>query len=676
MGLAHLKAIEEHVSVSCNCPHPPLKELVFGDGILKGSTPFLLACHFGELDSVKHMIKTWQVDVQAAGTYYLDTTSLKKLKKRIERASPLFVAAFRGHSRIVSHLLEEGADVSARTVNARSARYDDLSPLYGAVAQSSHYNYYKNPNPREYHREKAAIILSLLNFGAEVNVDSFRPSDGRPMWVMSCGAEATVALVNHGLDLNRRDSEGGSLLKKWCNDLQQVNNTDVVFALIKLLLEKGADPLAPDIYGLSPLLYVATHFYCRPATWTVLDLFLEKIERDGGVGNLEKLVHALELIGARILLKTDQASSLFPKAFEYWRRALRLRLQMQAESSSDPHLNNNLIEKKSEIAETVGWRTMEELENVIQHPSKYLIQSVLIQLKITSRTGNWDVVRSVIRGFNENTFFPSANQLEKVIGLEIIYSAMLDTILLFDPTEADLWSEAANLIFSVVETFVCFAQISPVIPTYDLVEKALRLIVSSDGIRLANGSVAHHRYKMIILIFINVYICLRAKSKILEGGNSNYNNGSFVTLLRQLDPLLLGSMLLVACDPFEESHHKFSTIELLLEGRPDLGATIEDGGDCDGPLHLVARSDHEDSEAMGCLLLSYGAQLNRTNKAGMTAVDIWMERNSDESGLTRPLPDWCLAVPKLKFLCARVVRANEVPYSKLPNSLRRFVDKP
>ena len=65
MTTSRLKEIEDHISTSnsTGCLHPPLKklELIFkGDlekGPLKGSKPLLMACHDGELDSVKHILE-------------------------------------------------------------------------------------------------------------------------------------------------------------------------------------------------------------------------------------------------------------------------------------------------------------------------------------------------------------------------------------------------------------------------------------------------------------------------------------------------------------------------------------------------------------------------------------------------------------------------------------------
>jgi len=64
-----LDEIEEHISTSNQCHHPPLKDVVL-HGSLDGTTPLLLACWYGDLNRVKHIIENWGVDFQAAGVYY------------------------------------------------------------------------------------------------------------------------------------------------------------------------------------------------------------------------------------------------------------------------------------------------------------------------------------------------------------------------------------------------------------------------------------------------------------------------------------------------------------------------------------------------------------------------------------------------------------------------------
>jgi len=49
MNLARVLEIESHIS-SSSCIHPPLKDIVL-HGTLDGSTPLLVACQEGHLDS-------------------------------------------------------------------------------------------------------------------------------------------------------------------------------------------------------------------------------------------------------------------------------------------------------------------------------------------------------------------------------------------------------------------------------------------------------------------------------------------------------------------------------------------------------------------------------------------------------------------------------------------------
>jgi len=102
MELHQIKQIEDHVSShgSTNCPHPSLKDVIFG-GLLTGTTPLLLACHHGQLDSVKHLIENWGVDVRASAKYYSSNRIMCRGRTSFESATPLFVAAYCGYDHLV-----------------------------------------------------------------------------------------------------------------------------------------------------------------------------------------------------------------------------------------------------------------------------------------------------------------------------------------------------------------------------------------------------------------------------------------------------------------------------------------------------------------------------------------------------------------------------------------------
>ena len=70
MKLQNLKELEDHVLKS-DCPHPPnLKDFIFDGYVAFGTTPLILACQYGELDSVKYLIENWGVDLHALAQYY------------------------------------------------------------------------------------------------------------------------------------------------------------------------------------------------------------------------------------------------------------------------------------------------------------------------------------------------------------------------------------------------------------------------------------------------------------------------------------------------------------------------------------------------------------------------------------------------------------------------------
>lgn len=105
LGLHYfLQEIAKHPS-TCSCHRPSLRDLVFR-GSMDGTTPLLLACHHGDLQWVKRLVKTWNVDINASAVYYQQSDFF--LNDRWEKfcgATPVFVAAFNGHLDIVQYLV-------------------------------------------------------------------------------------------------------------------------------------------------------------------------------------------------------------------------------------------------------------------------------------------------------------------------------------------------------------------------------------------------------------------------------------------------------------------------------------------------------------------------------------------------------------------------------------------
>jgi len=111
MGIHHLLKLEEHVAAnSPDCPHPPLKDSFFNYPI-RGSSPLLLACYYGELASVERIVEHWKVDVNEAAIYYFDPFKKELVPCYLGKVTPLFAAAIKDHDDVVRYLVEKGASL-------------------------------------------------------------------------------------------------------------------------------------------------------------------------------------------------------------------------------------------------------------------------------------------------------------------------------------------------------------------------------------------------------------------------------------------------------------------------------------------------------------------------------------------------------------------------------------
>jgi len=187
--------IQDHKQHCINCNHGPLRDLVFS----KRTTPLIVACQYGELETVKIIVEDWGANVEATGVYYRDPKQVLTTEK-IDRAGPLFVAASCGHFDIVRYLVELGADVTATTISNSKPQYHGLTPFLGAFF--AHFD--SKSIAAGFHKKLTDIVMILLEAGAD---PSASPFDGTPIWSLyGCRVEPDLitALINHGLDLNQR----------------------------------------------------------------------------------------------------------------------------------------------------------------------------------------------------------------------------------------------------------------------------------------------------------------------------------------------------------------------------------------------------------------------------------------------------------------------------------------
>jgi len=216
-------------------------------------------------------------------------------------ATPLFVAARHEHFGIVQYLVGKGADVNGKGTCPKNI--PGPTPLQGVLCRS--YDSKIRANVK-------AIALLLLESGADPN-----PREGWPIWTYSmCDSAITTALVQHGLKLDQRTYNGDTILhqrvkKQWLIVKRRKLHREMAF--FKLLVNNGADLMARDSYGFTPILIAAAN-----GSWTGLDYMLERDD----IIRKEK-IDALEMAAARILSSNNWESDEQERALEYLRKALR-----------------------------------------------------------------------------------------------------------------------------------------------------------------------------------------------------------------------------------------------------------------------------------------------------------------------------------------------------------------
>ena len=115
---------------------------------------------------------------------------------------------------------------------------------------------------------------------------------------------------------------------------------------------------------------------------------------------------------------------------------------------------------------------------------------------------------------------------------------------------------------------------------------------------------------------------------------------------------------------------------------PDLHVDCNTG---DASLHFAAKlSDRKLGDAACRLLVGFGANLHQVNKAGKTALEMWIELNETEGDLFEEddkwssRPEWCRPVPTLLCLAARVIRVHKIFYidGNTPVTLHALIELP
>jgi len=394
----------------------------------------------------------------------------------------------------------------------------------------------------------------------------------------------------------------------------------------------------------------------------LLDVLLERND----ISRIEK-IEALELAGAAILSDIEYAS-LFPKAFDYWRKSLHLRSR---NTDGCGTIIKKLPENLMKTGRIVEWVTAEELESAIQNHSVHEIQSFLVLLRILSDRG-WDAVKSICADNIHDGILRICLLKFKgryVEWLHIKWS-VLETIRRFHPREEGLWATTLILIGDLLWTLSKLGRFHNPLLNANTIEISLALILATNQYHFDMSepvekshieSRNHHRFVM--LEFIEMLA--NQPHLINENGmellsklvsiNSKWRDGPGIPGL-----LLLHSACILG--------RSLATVDLLVRAGADPNAGDKINGN--GPLHFLAIFKPNDN-ARAQLLMDHGAHLDRVNNEGKTVAEVWMQSHAKKSSM----PSWLLEDSALRLVCrcARVIRSHRIPCAQLPPVLRNFL---
>ncbi len=646
MSLARVQEIENHIS-SQTCVHPPLKDLIL-HGDLDGSTPLLLACEEGHIDSVKRIVEDWGVNPREAAIYN------NFYGKKIGGATPLFVAAHKNHIHISQYLISRNADVSAMT--STNPSYYGMTPLQVAL------NYNSNAGQpfEDFCVERSAIVRLLLEHGA----DPFtRNPDGNATWD-GYDLYSTFALINYGINLDMRDSTGDTILHHWIHwsSLAEPNEKFFVDG-VHLLIAHGFDLTVRNNKGFTPILAAADELGSpyQSETLGIFELLMERDEIDPN----EK-IDAMELAGARLLRLTNAMDAEPEKAFHWWKKALRLR------ENEDNPISKTALQTSGHINE---WKTAQQLEEVIQDKSVWWIQGMLTILRIYADRGP-KAIQSFMKGVLPGGIYFGRVGLTHISDLKL---EILRVFLRFDPYDPQFWTYTKEVIQDLENKlpFLSTFRRDQPLPNVacGMIKEFFQLILAADP---EERLTLRLDYQFLLVLAGVPDLLVHEKIRMFLSKS-----------VRQKGGILLAE----AC---KDKDRKTLRFLLHLQVDPNSTAPRSRGN---RPLHIVGNlqehpmvlngelereqvsSEVEYTPAQ--LLFNYGADPHRKNNRGKTPVDLWMERNCGVEGIQSPKwknrPYWCRnTVPKLSSLTAKTIHIHRIPYTRpgdLPIKLLHFLEK-
>jgi len=628
----------------------------------------LHACKVGRSESVRIIIEVWGADIQATATHFLEEQTAKDMGLRVNAllgVTPLLIAVLYNRRKVARYLIAKGADVSARTSANNEGPFAGITPVHAALLHLSFC-----PDER-CSRMVTKIIRLLLESGADPSVSS---SDGTPAWMFSClfnhqkvfpffqrtNIPAITLLVEHGMSLDQRCPKlKRTLLHLMAGPANEFENKKI----IKLLLKKGADPQVRDRHGLTPIMTAAIGNNMIP-NMSILKFFMEKDD----IPNKDK-IEAVEV--ALAVLLSYNMNLVHTRDIDY----------CLSRSQSLRTIEGIVLTPKTPVnGRAVEWATSSDIEHIQQRPLDLGMQSILIRLRIFSCIG-WNIIYRYLCPYVRQKYRRRLIKKKQYAQVLDISWTMLEIISRLAPaTHSDnrnqVYIETVKAVKILVDTLSKLEtkdnplfNVETLKTSFELISSTFRYLFTrfnSDHTMMCIKSTLRKMISILVdLPDAMIQPIADYLSKIVGENN------------RVLDQLKL---IHAAC--MEQTERTCDIVRLLLKFGAVPDAVDRKG---DSPLHILARSNGEFTDSIARVLLDAGAHLDRTNKEGMTAADVWMDKREQENkrrrredqqpGGWRVLPDWLREdVPKLLCLSARIIRSRRIPYKKVvPVTLHPFV---